>query len=108
MMKLDIVVKGGNIEYDDSRIGNDEATMRDDDWAEYAKGLLKAELKRRNLSYRDLAEKLTALGIPETERNLANKISRGGFTAAFMLQCMAAIGVQNLRLDDTPRIVESV
>jgi hypothetical protein len=81
--------------------------MRDEDWVEYAKGLLKAELKRRNLSYRDLADKLTAMGIPETERNLANKISRGGFTAAFMLQCMAAIGVQNLRLDDMPKAVET-
>jgi hypothetical protein len=86
---------------------HDEAAMKDDDWAELAKGLLKAELKRRNLGYRDLAEKLTALGIAENERNLANKISRGGFTAAFLLQCMAAIGVQNLRLDDLPKAVES-
>jgi Domain of unknown function (DUF6471) len=26
-----------------------------------------------------------SMGIPETERNIANKISRGGFTAAFFL-----------------------
>lgn len=60
----------------------------------------KAELKRRGVSYRELAEKLTAIGIPESERNIANKISRGGFTAAFLLQCLAAIGAQTLRLDD--------
>lgn len=106
-MSLRIVVKGKNIEYDDVRPENDEATMRDE-WAEYAKSLLKSELKRRNVSYRDLAERLTAMGIPETERNLSNKISRGGFTAAFLLQCMAAIGVHNLRLDDAPKAVESV
>lgn len=82
--------------------------MREDVWAEHAKGLLKAELKRRNVSYRELAERLTAMGVPESERNLANKISRGGFTAAFLLQCMAAIGVQSLRLDDLPKAVESV
>jgi hypothetical protein len=75
--------------------------MPDIDWAERAKGLLKAELKRRNVGYRELAEKLTAIGIPETERNIANKISRGGFTAAFFLQCLAAIGCTALRLDDT-------
>lgn len=80
--------------------------MRDDIWAEHAKGLLKAELKRRNLTYRDLADKLTAMGAPESERNLANKISRGGFTAAFLLQCLAAIGCQHLRLD-VPQPVES-
>ena len=74
--------------------------MRDDDWAERAKGLLKAELKRRNVGYRELADKLTADGSPESERNLANKISRGGFTAAFFLQCLSVIGCPAVRLDD--------
>jgi hypothetical protein len=74
--------------------------MRDDDWAERAKGLLKAELKRRNVGYRELADKLTEMGVPESERNIANKISRGGFTAAFFIQCLSAIGCQSLRLDD--------
>lgn len=60
------------------------------------------------MGYRDLAEKLGALGVVDNERNLANKISRGGFTAAFFLQCMSAIGVQTLRLDDMPKAVESV
>jgi hypothetical protein len=100
MMMLYIVVKGKNIEYDDARIKCDEGTMREDVWAERAKGLLKAELKRRDIGYRELAEKLTAMGTPETERNLANKISRGGFTAAFLLQALKAIGCQQLRLDD--------
>jgi hypothetical protein len=40
------------------------------------------------------------MGFPETERNIANKISRGGFTAAFFVQCLVAIGCQNLRLED--------
>ena len=62
--------------------------------------MLEAELKRRNAGYRELAEKLTAMGIPETERNIANKISRGGFTAAFLLQCLKAIGVVTLRLEE--------
>jgi hypothetical protein len=74
--------------------------MPEIDWAERAKGLLKAELKRRNVGYRELAEKLTAIGIPETERNIANKISRGGFTAAFFIQCLSAVGCTSLRLED--------
>ncbi len=65
-----------------------------------AKNLLKAELRRRGVGYRDLAEKLTAMGLPETERNIANKISRGGFTGAFFLQCLSAIGCTTLRLED--------
>ena len=54
------------------------------EYEEMAKNLLKAELKRRNVTYAQLAEKLAAMGIHETERNLNNKISRGGFSAAFL------------------------
>jgi 3-mercaptopyruvate sulfurtransferase SseA len=69
------------------------------DWQAQAKGIIRGELKRRNLSYADLAERLTAMGINETERNVSNKIARGGFTAVFFLQCMEAIGVKNLQVD---------
>jgi hypothetical protein len=68
------------------------------EYEDKAKNLLKSELKRRGVGYRELAEKLTAMGVPETERNLANKISRGGFSAAFFLQCLSAIGSDSLRL----------
>jgi hypothetical protein len=74
------------------------ATERD--WTGHVKGLLKAELKRRNVSYRDLAERLAGLGIVESERNIANKISRGVFTAVFLVQCLEAIGAKSLRLDN--------
>jgi len=77
-----------------------EIGMREDVWAERAKNLLKAELKRRGVGYRELAEKLTAMGTPETERNIANKISRGGFTAAFFIECLSAIGAHTLRLEE--------
>lgn len=74
--------------------------MADDEWGARVKGILKAELKRRNLSYRDLAEKLGALGVQESEVNIKNKISRGGFSAVFFVQCLVAIGAQTVRLDD--------
>ena len=65
-----------------------------------AKNLLKGELKRKGVTYAQLAEKLATLGIHETERNLNNKISRGGFTGAFLLQCLEAIGCRSLQLSD--------
>jgi len=64
-----------------------------------AKNILKSELKRRGITYAELAEKLTALGAHENERNIANKISRGSFTAAFFMMCMDAIGARDLRLE---------
>lgn len=68
------------------------------EYEELAKNLLKAELKRKGVTYAQLAEKLESIGIHENERNLNNKISRGGFSAAFLLQCLSVSGVQELRL----------
>lgn len=65
-----------------------------------AKNILKGELKRRGITYAQLAEKLGALGVHETEKNLNNKIARGGFTAAFFVLCLTAIGAQSVRLAD--------
>jgi 3-mercaptopyruvate sulfurtransferase SseA len=71
----------------------------DTDWQERVKRLLKAELTRRDISYKELAERLDAIGIKETERNISNKISRGGFSAAFFFQVMDAIGTKTIHLD---------
>ena len=71
-----------------------EKTLKD--WEDQAKGLLKSELKRRNVSYAQLVEKLHELGVSESEPNVRNKLSRGKFTAVFFLQCLSAIGTKSL------------
>lgn len=68
------------------------------DWEAKVKGMLKAELKRRGVSYLQLVEKLAAIGVKETEPNIRNKLARGKFTAVFLLQCLEAIGATSLRL----------
>jgi Domain of unknown function (DUF6471) len=72
---------------------------QDAKWATRAKNLLRAEMVKRGLNYAQLAEKLEAIGVHDNERNLANKIARGSFTAAFLLQCLNAIGASTLHLD---------
>lgn len=69
-------------------------------WEARAKGLLKGELKRRNMTYANLVSRLAEIGVKEEEHNLRNKVARGKFTAAFMLQCLAAIGCQTVRIGD--------
>jgi hypothetical protein len=90
--------------YDDIHRGVTMTTRKDQpsnvEFETRAKNLLKAELKRKGVTYAQLAEKLSAIGVQENERNLNNKISRGGFTAAFMLQCLQVIGAKNLPLVD--------
>jgi 3-mercaptopyruvate sulfurtransferase SseA len=72
----------------------------DREWGDRAKRTLQAEMRRRGVNTAQLAEKLGALGIVETDRNVANKISRGGFTTAFFLQCLKAIGATTLHLEE--------
>jgi len=63
-----------------------------------AKGILKAELKRRGMTYADLVVRLAQHGVVESEANLRNKISRGSFTAAFFLQCLIAVGCEHVTI----------
>ena len=69
------------------------------DWEMRAANLLKAELKRKGVTYAQLVGKLAAIGIDEKEANVRNKLSRGKFTAAYLLQCLEAIGTASLKLD---------
>ena len=62
--------------------------------------LLRAEMVRRDLSYADLAERLAAQGHATTEASLRNKVSRGTFSADFLIHCMTAMDVPVLRLTE--------
>jgi hypothetical protein len=55
--------------------------------------------KRRGVGYQALSESLKALGVNESAENIANKISRGKFTAVSLLQCMEAIGTRTIHLE---------
>lgn len=70
------------------------------EWEAKVKGLLKAELKKRNVTYAGLVNKLAAIGVAETEPNIRNKLARGKFTAVFLVQCLVAIGAERLSLKD--------
>ena len=65
--------------------------MRNCDWNEHAKRLLKSELVRRGISNEELAFLLQEFGGKETKASIDSKISRGTFSAAFFLQCLNAL-----------------
>ena len=73
--------------------------VKEKEWEDRVKGLLKAELKRRNVTYAELVGKLADLGVMDSEPNIRNKISRGKFTAVFLIQCLTAIGASSLRIE---------
>jgi len=78
--------------------GDPPMPRADKEWTERVKRLLKAELTRRDVSYKDLAERLEWIGVQDNERNISNKISAGGFSAVWFFQCMEAIGAKTLHL----------
>ena len=71
----------------------------DEAWDARVKAILKAELKRKGVTYAQLVDRLAAVGVKETEPNIRNKLARGKFTAVFMVQVLSAIGSREIRLD---------
>jgi virulence-associated protein VapD len=70
------------------------------EWAERAARHIKAELKRADLTYDDLAERLKKHGFKETKASIANKLARATLPAHFFLASLAAMGREQIVLAD--------
>jgi hypothetical protein len=69
-------------------------------WDDKAKRLLKSELVKRGVSNVDLTLLLNEIGIEETKASIDSKISRGSFSATFLLQCLMVIGCRKIEIED--------
>jgi hypothetical protein len=69
------------------------------DWNSEAKAILKAELARKEIGYKQLSRLLEQIGVTETPSAITNKMSRGTFSFVFFLQCMKAIGRVHVQID---------
>jgi translation elongation factor EF-Ts len=70
------------------------------EWTDKASRFLKAELKRADVTYEELAQRLRRQGLEETKYSVAAKIGRGTFPAAFFFAAMKAIGREQVNLAD--------
>ena len=62
---------------------------------------IKAELKRADMTYAGLAEKLKEHGISgETEASIKSKLARGTFAATFLIGVIAALELEGVRLEN--------
>jgi hypothetical protein len=73
---------------------------REHEWTDRARRFLKAELKRADVTYEELANRLREHGLDETKHSVAAKIGRGTFPAAFLFAVMKAIGRERVDLED--------
>jgi hypothetical protein len=70
------------------------------EWAERAARHLKAELKRAEVTYEELAERLKEYGFAETKASIANKLARATMSAHFFLASLAVIGRTQISIED--------
>jgi Domain of unknown function (DUF6471) len=69
-------------------------------WEDRARRFLKAEIKRADLTYDELAKRLKSHGFNENAASIANKLSRGTFAATFFLAALVALELEVIRLED--------
>ncbi len=63
------------------------------EYEEKAKALLRFAMSQRGLGPEELAQRLNKMGVDISPGGVANKISRGGFSSMFLLQCMDALEI---------------
>lgn len=70
------------------------------EWAERVSAFVKAELRKGEVTYVDLAKRLRKHGFKETEASITMKLKRGTFPATFLLAVIAALELEGVKLDD--------
>jgi Domain of unknown function (DUF6471) len=70
-----------------------------EEWGEHAARHIKAELKRADLTYDDVAERLKKHGFKQTKASIANK-ARASLPVAFFLACLAALELERVMLEE--------
>lgn len=73
-----------------------------------AKQVIKIEMAKRNMGYRELAAALASIGVQIEEKVLRNKVARGTFSAAFLMTCMIAMQVKSLDLSQWTKSMDDV
>jgi Domain of unknown function (DUF6471) len=98
MAAAESIVNSKRNDYDGVRSESEGAMKSDDEWVNLVKGILRAEMARRGITYDELARRLAELGVQGTAVNIRNKVARGGFSATFFVQCLRAIGANRIDL----------
>ena len=69
--------------------------------AERVSRYIKAELKRADVTYEELAKRLKKHGLPnESPDSIKAKVKRGTFAATFFLACLATLELEGVALEE--------
>lgn len=70
-------------------------------WPKIVSKILRAEMAKRGMSYEELVTKLETIGVLIQVGDLRGRVSRGTFSAILFIQCLRALGVKNLLIEDS-------
>lgn len=63
-------------------------------WSRLASRVVRVVLARKDFSYAQLSDALVAVGVNESERSLASRVSRGRIKLSLLLQILAVTGAK--------------
>lgn len=75
-------------------------SQSDEKWEKRASRLVRARLALLGVSQKELAKRLSKPGREVSAASVNNKIARGTFSAAFLLEVMAELGAKSVDFPD--------
>lgn len=64
------------------------------EFEERAKRVLRSAIEAKGVTVEELTTRLASIGVEMSKGGVANKISRGGFSASFLIQCIDALEME--------------
>ena len=64
------------------------------EYEDKAREMVREAMRSKGVTVDQLTARLAAIGVDMSSGGVANKISRGGFSSAFLLQCLAAMDLE--------------
>ena len=64
------------------------------EYEDKAREMVRDAMRTKGVTVDQLTARLSAIGVDMSSGGVANKISRGGFSSAFLLQCLAAMDLE--------------
>ena len=75
---------------------------------ESLKRYMRTQMTLKNIKYRELAERLEALGVHQEERTLRNKINKGNLGAQLFAFILIALEIECFNTNDLKSIFQSI
>jgi len=81
----------------------DSASMR-----ETLKRYIRTQMTLKNIKYRELSDRLAAIGVAQGERTLRNKVNKGNFGAQLFAFILIALDVENLDMRELQKLYQFI